>query len=251
MVTPHGTRAFWAGTDRIMSHVVHAFAGLAGDSAVFKGGSHLRLCVIETEDLPRFRFSEDLDFEWDGPDWVFWDMFDKALAVAGETSGYELGWGQREDRFWWQTSTPAVGGHIKIDYRQRGSHQVGWYSVWNPDNDAVLTPTPILGFTPESITYDKISTLAATGRVKARDVFDLWFLSHYDYVNLTDMWKLWHRREQTWNLEELWDEIVTNQLDYYLHSWQEGLTRGIYPQEGNGDLFQQLLLTVFEKMSGQ
>ena len=229
MVNDHPDGAYWAGMDRIMSHVVHAVAGLSGSQAVFKGGSHLRLCMAEPEDLPWYRFSEDLDFEWTGSDWTFWEMFDQALNIAAGTSGWEIGWGSRGDRFWWRSAPPDTReAHIKIDYRERGNHQIGWYEIWNPENGHTLPPTTILGFTPQALAYDKIGTLASTRRVKARDVYDLWFLSEYGYVNLAGVWGEWNR-ERGWDPQALADEIIGNQLCYYIEDWREGLAKGIYP----------------------
>lgn len=62
---------YWDALDKTMAHVVHAVAR-SSTHVVFKGGTHLRLCIVEIKHLPEFRYSEDLDFEWEDSEWMFW-----------------------------------------------------------------------------------------------------------------------------------------------------------------------------------
>ena len=72
---------YWAAVDKTMSHVVHAVADLSGNNVVFKGGSHLRLCIVDLKTfgpLPPFR--RTWIFEWEGAESAFWDMFRKGTG---------------------------------------------------------------------------------------------------------------------------------------------------------------------------
>ena len=254
MVRPAFDDWYWAAVDKTMSHVVHAVADLSGNNVVFKGGSHLRLCIVDLKHLGHFRRSEDLDFEWEGAESAFWDMFRKALVAAADTSGHEMIWSPRGDRFWWGSpGLESQEGHIKIDYRQRGDRPVGWYSIWNPQNDPQLPPRRIRGFTPESVALDKIATLVSYRRSKARDIYDLWFLSHYGYVNIAAAWNEYSRQSRIRiDVETLLDEIIDNQYDAYAEDWEETSAKNVYPPGlVTADQFEELIEKVFYAIGGQ
>ena len=192
-----------------MAHVVHAVAR-SSIHAVFKGGTHLRLCIVEIEHLPEFRYSEDLDFEWEDAERSFWEMFRKALTVASDTSGHEMRWSPRGDRFWWRSPDPDMReGFIKIDYRERGIRPDAWYDIWNPQGDGQMSPCRIRGFITESVALDKLATPISLRRAKARDVYDLWFLSRYGYVDLGALWSEFrHQMEPPVEMETVLDFIM-------------------------------------------
>ena len=246
--------AYWFALDRTLVHMIHAMAFYGKNNLVFKGGTHLRVCVLEGDDPAHFRYSEDLDFEWDGYRESFGTVLRKALDRASTTSGNELELGSgRYYGFAWRTSEPPLReGHVDVDYRVRGPAETDLFAVRNLYGDSTLGNQWVRGFTALSVAIDKVSAVLSPTRVATRDVYDLWWLLRYDYVDPEAVWQGFSKRYAPQGIDVARDtllDFISEVIKCYREDWDISSRKNIYPSDlSSFDQFQDMALDTVMRM---
>ena len=156
--------------DRLQHHIVAALAQQEDSRLAFKGGTMLRVCA-----LPYYRYSEDLDFDWEGQTEFYVKAMVDALDVAAESSGAEIGLspGRGGSTLLIQWTSKGYSDTMKVDATLVPRHEVPLQHLpILPNHPDVPEAPPILCYELVSVMADKLSCLSR--RRAPRDYYDLW-----------------------------------------------------------------------------
>ena len=146
----------------------------------FKGGTLLRACWAE-----RYRFSEDLDFDWIGQSGdggkdsvlVFLEGIGK---LTGRRYGTECAvrWGAHNVIVDWNSKSLGTG-RIKIDVnRNLAKDDLPETKQWEllDRYPGINRSYPLLGYSLPSVVAAKLACISDQRRAKSRDYYDMWRL---------------------------------------------------------------------------